>query len=84
MQDAFGQFVEVIATKENLGTKVAMAHNHNNWPERYLVHMFSAHMIHACVHSIGGVVFQCVCYRHGVRQSIGVHPWTHLQKTRTC
>ena len=73
MQDDFGQFAEVIATNDNFGTKVAMVHQHN-WPENYLVHMVKAHMIHACVHSNGGAVFQCVRYRHGVRQSIGVHP----------
>ncbi len=59
MQDAFGQFAEVIATKHNLGTKVAMVHHHNHWPEKCLVHMFNAGMIHACVHSIDCVAM-CV------------------------
>ena len=84
MQDAFGQFVEAIATEDDSGIKVAMVHHHNKWPERYFVHMFNADMIHACVHSIGVAVFQCVCYRHGVKQSISVRPWAHLSKTRTC
>ena len=84
MHDAFGQFVEVIATQDNSGIKVAMVHHHINWPEKYLVHMSNAHILHACVHSIGVAVFQCVCYRHGVKQSISVHPWAHLHKTRTC
>lgn len=66
MQDASGQFLEVIATKDNLGTKVAIVPHHNNWPGRYLVYMFNTHMILACVHSMGGGILQGVCCRHGV------------------